>query len=160
MSSRIEAIKQRLADSRHYLNSILDQVGDRWESQVYADGLGWNVRQLVNHLADADKGHNNQVMNIAEGRDIIPEDFDLERYNRRITEKTAEKTADESRADLEASRNKLNEWLSTLDESKLDQKGRHASLRILTVEQILLQVMVTHERDHANDIAAALNIQL
>lgn len=158
MVSRIEQIKQRLADARQHLNTVLDQVGDRWESQVYSDGLGWTVRQLVNHLADADKGHNNQVMNIAEGIDIIPDDFDIERYNRRITEKTTEKTAAESRIDLETSRRKLNEWLNTLDETKLDQKGRHASLRILTVEQIL-QVMVAHERNHANDIAAVLDIQ-
>lgn len=158
MSSRIEEMKQRLAAARQHLNTVLDQVGDRWESQVYSDGLGWTVRQLVNHLADADKGHNNQVMNIAEGVNIIPEDFDIERYNRRITEKTAAKTAAESRVDLETSRHKLNEWLNTLDETKLDQKGRHASLRILTVEQIL-QVMVDHERNHANDIAAVLDTE-
>lgn len=158
MSSRLEEMKQRLADARQHLNTVLDQVGDRWESQVYADGLGWTVRQLVNHLADADKGHNNQVMNIAEGVNIIPEDFDIERYNRRITEKTADKTAAESRLNLETSRHKLNEWLNALDETKLDQKGRHASLHILTVEQIL-QVMADHERNHANDIAAVLDIE-
>jgi hypothetical protein len=159
MSSRVETISQQLAESRDYLNAVLDQVGDRWEEQVYSDGLQWSVRQLVNHLADADRGHNFQVMNIAEGKDVIPEDFDIERYNRSVTRKTAEQSAEDARAQLAEARQQLNEWLFALDDSKLDNKGRHPTLRILTVEQIL-GVMAAHERGHADDIASALNIRV
>lgn len=159
MSERIGEIQNTLISSRKYLNAVLEQVDGRWESQVYSDGLGWTVRQLVHHLADADKGHNNQVMNIADGRDIIPEDFDIERYNASVTRKTAEKTVEESREGLAQSREKLMTWLGILDESKLDIQGRHASLRILTVEQIL-GVLADHERGHAQDIASALDIEV
>ncbi len=158
MSERIVEIQNILISSREYLNAVLDQVDERWESQVYSDGLGWTVRQLVHHLADADKGHNNQLMNIADGRDIIPEDFDIERYNGSVTRKTAEKTVEESREGLAQSREKLMDWLATLDESKLDVQGRHASLRILTIEDIL-GVLADHERSHAQDIASALDIK-
>ncbi|RMG70556.1 MAG: hypothetical protein D6711_17050, partial [Chloroflexi bacterium] len=68
MTSRKQAILDRLAESRTYLDQVLDQVGDRWEQQVYSDGLGWTVRQLVAHLADAERGHYLQVTNIAEGK--------------------------------------------------------------------------------------------
>jgi hypothetical protein len=156
MSERKEKLIARLSDSREYLNKVLDQVGDRWEEKVYSDGLAWTVRQLVNHLADADRGHNNQVMNIAEGRDIIPEDFDIERYNRRVTEKAAEKTVESARYELNQSRQMLNDWLFALNESKLDAKGRHATLRIMSVEEILYQ-QATHEEGHARDIAEAVN---
>lgn len=159
MSERINHLKARLDESRQYLNSVLDQVGDRWETPVYSDGLKWTVRQIVAHLADADRGHNAQAMNIAEGKDIIPEDFDIERYNRRTTEKTAEKSGEQARSELEASRKQLTEWLFTIDDNMLDKKGRHASLRIMTVEEIL-GVTVAHERSHAKDIAAALGIQV
>ncbi len=157
MSERIQRITATLDETRARLNSLLDQVGDRWETQVYSDGLQWTVRQLLNHLADADRGHNNQVMNIAEGKDIIPADFDVERYNRRVTEKTVDKPAAQAREELAESRAALIAWLSTLDEAKLEMQGRHASLRILTVEQIL-QVLNDHERAHAEDIAKALNL--
>ena len=159
MSDRIEHIKAELEASRAHLMAIVDAVDGRWEARVYSDGLEWTVRQLLNHLADAERGHYNQVINIAEGRDIIPPDFDIERYNASVTRKTADKTAEQALQDLTKSRGKLVFWLDSLDDSKLDQKGRHASLRILTVAQIL-EVVAAHERGHADDIAAALGISI
>lgn len=150
-------LRETLDKSRDYLNRVLDQVGDRWETPVYSDGLQWNVRQIAAHLADADRGHNAQVMNIAEGRDIIPADFDVQRYNARTTEKSADKSADQSRAELEASRAALITWLDTLDDDKLTREGRHASLQVMPVWKIL-RIMSLHERGHAQDIARALEI--
>lgn len=157
MSERIDRIRQELEESRQYLYHVLGQVGDRWETPVYSDGLQWNVRQLLAHLADADRGHNAQAMNIAEGKDLIPEDFNIERYNRRTTEKSADKTPQQAISELETTRQQLYDWLSTIDERALDNKGRHATLKIMTVEQIL-GVLVWHERTHAQDIAVALGI--
>jgi hypothetical protein len=108
-------------------------------------------------LADADLGSNRQVMGIVEGAEVIPENFDLERYNRRAVEKRAEMTVEEARASLEESRAALNIWLDALDDGALDRRGRHASMRILSVGMIL-EIMADHERTHADDIAAALGI--
>ena len=157
MSERLEAIKADLAAGRQRLNEVLDQIGDQWETQVYADGLQWNVRQLVNHLADADRAQSNLVINLAEGKDIIPADFDLERYNRRVTEKTAEKSPDQSREEMAAQRQQLLTWLDVLDEAKLDLIGRHGSLNLLSITQIL-GVIANHEHTHADDIAQALHL--
>lgn len=157
MSERINNVVEKLKESRAYWDAVIEQVGDRWEAQVYADGLGWTVRQLVNHVADADKGHNNQVMNIAEGKDLIPPDFDIERYNKRVTEKTTEKSAEQSLEEMRVQRQALYDWLYMLAESKLDVTGRHASLIVMTVEQIL-DVLANHERNHAQDIARVLGI--
>lgn len=159
MSERVNRLKKDLLQTRDYTNAVLDQVDDRWDTLVYSDGLKWSVRQLLHHLADADRGHNNQVMGIAQGRNIIPEDFDVERYNASITRKTAEKTVEESRASLEKSRQELLDWLNTLDETTLDKKGRHASLRIMSIENIVL-FMAKHEQDHVNDIANTLEINV
>lgn len=159
MSERREFLQAKLRETRSQLNTVLDQVGDRAETQVYSDGLAWTVRQVVAHLADAEKGHYNQLTNIAEGRDIIPPDFDIERYNKRVTEKTAEKTIEQSRADLEVIRAQLVDWLNTVDDEKLDRTGRHASLKIMSVHEIL-KLLYRHERLHTTDIANALGIQI
>jgi hypothetical protein len=159
MSTRKQKIEETLDESRDYVNMVLDQVGDRWETQVYSDDLQWTVRQLVVHMADAERGHNYQLMNIAEGKDVIPEDFDIERYNAGMTKKTADKTAEQARQELAESRQALKAWLAGLDDAKLDMEGRHASLRILPVAQIL-QWMPIHERGHAEDIAKALAIEV
>lgn len=157
MSERIEEHREILASARAYLNNVLDQVGDRWEEQVYSDGLGWTVKQIVHHLADADRGHNFQLLGIANGQSPIPEDFDIERYNANVTKKTVEKSVEQSRADLSENRASLNEWLDNLDESQLELEGRHASLKIMSISQIL-KLMAGHERLHAKDIADTLGI--
>ncbi|MDX2138896.1 MAG: DinB family protein [Chloroflexota bacterium] len=157
MPETIAQLRENLDSARAHLNTVLDAATDHPDAQVYSDGLQWNVRQIAVHLSDADRGHNNQIMAFAEGRDIIPEDFDIERYNKRVTEKRAEMTLAEARAALHESRAALNAWLDTLDESTLDKTGRHASLRILSIREVL-QWMALHERQHADDISSALKI--
>lgn len=152
-----EQIRAKLEESNAYVNRVLDQVGDRWEQQIYPDGLKWNTRQVLIHIAEADRGHNFQAMNIAEGRDVIPADFDVERYNARTTEKYASKTVAEARAELEANRKALLEWLDTLDEAKLDREGRHASGATMTVRNIV-RMQALHAQGHARDIARVLGI--
>ncbi|GAB4524980.1 MAG: hypothetical protein OHK0046_40250 [Anaerolineae bacterium] len=158
MSERTQTLQKRLEETRAYLNTVLDQVGERWDTPVYSDGLQWTVRQLVHHLASADSGHKNQAMNIAEGRDIIPEDFDIERYNASVTRKTADKTVEQSRMELEANRKEIMDWLFVMDEALLDKQGRHASLQVMTVEGILYNT-ANHELLHAQDIARVLEIE-
>jgi hypothetical protein len=157
-SQRTQRFKEELAAARAYLNRVLDQVDDRWDVQVYTDGAAWNVHQLVIHLAISDRGQNNQIMQYAEGNEVIPADFDLDRYNKRSVEKRAELSPDEARASLESSRAELVAWLDTVEDAKLDKLGRHASLRVLSVTE-LLREMVNHERQHTADIARVLNIR-
>ena len=90
MSQHSQELKAALAESRQYLNHVLDQVGERWDTQVYAEGAAWTVGQLAIHLMISDKGQTNTAMAIARGEDLIPADFDLERYNRRSVEKRAD----------------------------------------------------------------------
>jgi len=155
MSERIHTLKAELARSRQHLLHVLDQVGDRWNTQVYSEGAAWTVGQLAIHLAISDRGQTNTVIGIAEGRELIPADFDLERYNRRSVEKRADLTPEQVRAELAAAREQLNAWLDSVDDSVLEKEGRHGSLQILSIAQFL-QVMADHERNHADDIARVL----
>ncbi len=157
MSDRIQKIKADLADGRARLNYVFDNVGNRWDTLVYSEGAAWNVRQLATHLMITDKGHNNTVAGIAKGEEIIPADFDLERYNKRSVEKRGEASIDEIRAALATTAAERDAWLDTIDDATLDIKGRHGSMKILSIEEIL-HVVANHDRDHANDIARVLNI--
>ncbi len=157
MSERIAKIKADLADSRRYLNNVLDQVGDHWDTQVYSDGAAWTVQQLALHLMITDKGHNNMLKGIATGEETIPADFDLERFNRRSVEKRAETPVDEIRSSLATTAADREAWLDTIDDETLDKTGRHGSMHILSIAKIL-SVVANHDRDHAADIARVLNI--
>lgn len=157
MSDRIVKIKEDLADARSYLNHVFDQVGDRWDTQVYSEGAAWTVHQLAIHLMITDKGHNNMLKGIASGEETIPADFDLERFNRRSVEKRAETSIEEVRSALTATAAERDAWLDTIDDATLDKEGRHGSMHILSIEKIL-GVVAHHDRDHATDIAKVLNI--
>lgn len=159
MPATIAELKQGLASARDTLNAVFDAAASRQDEQVYEDGLQWTTRQIAVHLADADRGYNNQIMAFAEGREIIPADFDLQRYNRRITEKRAEMTMDEARVSLAESRAALVAWLDAQDEAVLDKSGRHATMNIMTIREVL-ELQARHERGHADDIVNALGLNV
>lgn len=154
----LDDIRAELIESRRVVNEVLDHVGDRWDTPVYSEGAAWNVRQLLIHLAITDQGHNNMIMGIANGMETVPADFDLERYNRRSVEKKAEMTPDMARESMAGSRAALFAWLDSLtDEGVLEKQGRHGSMNIFSVRQIL-RVAAQHEKNHVLDIAAVLAI--
>ena len=155
----IQTLKAELASARTYLDRVLDQVGDRWDTQVYSDKAAWTAGQLLTHLAITDQGQSNTVKSVAAGQELIPADFDLERYNKRSVEKRADMTPEQARKMLDDTRAEFNNWLDQQDESILEKSGRHGSMNIYTIEQFL-QVMAGHERAHADDIARTLAIPL
>lgn len=157
MSERIAKHKTRLAKARDILNEAFDAVADLDDDTlVHSHGEdAWTLRQLAVHVALADKGHNGMIMHYAEGKEFIPEDYDLERYNRGSVKKHADMTVADARESLTQSREKLLAYLDTLDDEQLDNVGRHATLEMMSVDRIL-QVTALHERMHAEDIQAML----
>jgi hypothetical protein len=156
MSERITAAKKRLAEARNTLNQALDLIGERGEEQIYSEGAQWTLRQLAIHLSLSDAGQSQMLYHYAEGKDYIPADYDIERYNKRSVEKKAEMSLHEASVALEQSRAELLRWLDGLsDEAVLDKKGRHANMQILSLSEII-EVMAKHEEAHAKDIMAML----
>ena len=158
MSDRIRHIKHRLEDSRRFLDEVLDRVRGRDDVQVYSEGAGWNVRQLAIHLAITERGQVNTIMGAARGEEIVPADFDLERYNRRSVEKKADMTIEQARQQLNETRAELLTWLDTVNDADLDKQGRHGSLKIMSVAELLTTV-ATHEETHAHDLARVLGVE-
>lgn len=155
MSDRKQKYIERLNESRAYLDSVFDRVGDRWEEQLYSDGAQWTIRQLAIHLMLADKGHNTMVMMGAKGTHIIPEDYDIERYNASSVRKNDSISPMDARAALRQSREELLTWLATVEDTVLDIETRHATLQMLPIYKIL-NIMAWHEKGHADDIAKHL----
>lgn len=157
MSARTDLLKSRLENSRAFVNRVLDQVGDRWDTQVYEDGPGWNVRQIVVHVADSETGLMRTAKAIVAGENPVPPDFDIDRYNARKTEKTADTTVEQARASMAESHAALLAWIDTLTDEDLVKEGRHPTLLIFSVEKFI-KIMSAHQRDHLTDVARKLNI--
>ncbi len=156
MSGRLEERKQVLAESRAKLLDALERIGTRGDERIYSDGAQWTLRQLAIHLALADAGHNQMIFRYARGEEFIPDDYDVDRYNKRSVEKSDGMTLEQAIAALHQSRAELLAWFDEQqDDSFLDQSGRHPMMRILTLYQIIT-VMAQHELGHTNDILAML----
>lgn len=153
MSDRIAQHIEKIKASHANLNAILDTVPSQlWEQQIYSDGAQWTVRQLLLHLMISNAGQNKLIMGIASGKEMIPPDYDLERYNKRSVEKQAEVTPEQARAALAESHHALLAWLDSVDDAVLDIIGRDVTLEMVTIEY-MLEVVASHATDHAADIA-------
>jgi hypothetical protein len=160
VSERIQQLKAQLERTRAVLNAVFDQVGERWQTQVYSEGAQWTAHQLAIHISLASSGMALQAIKISQGEKGVSEDFDLEKYNRSSVEKRKDKTIEEIRHTLTNDRAKLVEWLDSVqDDNILNNIGRHASGNMLSVEQFI-QVIADHEETHARDIAKVLAIQV
>ncbi len=160
MSARTHDILKQLDQTRHTLRSVLDhlQLAD-WEKTIQDEDQKWTVRQIVSHLVDAQRGMTGQISRISVGEDTIPPDFDLNRWNRRAVEKQADKTPQELVTALEDGRTALKQVVNGLTDDQLDRRGRHSSLRIMSVEEII-RLIGTHEADHARVIADKLGVKV
>lgn len=156
MPAKIDQLKQNLSDSRATLNRAFDAIGDREDEQIYSEGAQWTLKQLAIHLALADMGHNRMIFSYVNDKEFIPADYDTDKYNKRSVEKQAEMTIEQARASLVNSRQEFLNWLDNLDDENILQKtGRHATLKIMTLEEII-GIMCSHEEAHAKDMMAML----
>ncbi len=158
MIDRKQAILADLERARAVLNSVLDKLTpEQWAMPVQEGDAHWTAHQVLSHLFDAERGMISQAVRIAAGEEPIPPDFDLNRWNKRATEKLKDKSVAELRQGLAELSLKLKEELDKLSEAQLDRIGRHSSLQMMSVEQII-QLIGAHEIAHAEGIAAALGL--
>jgi uncharacterized damage-inducible protein DinB len=158
MTDRTAFLKKRLNAAQAAMDTVLDQVGDRWDEQVYNDGPAWTARQLLIHMAEAEHGLFGQMRSIVEtGESTVPDDFDVDRYNKRSVEKRAEMTVAEARESLERDRAAMLAWLDTLTDADLEKTGRHPVIGVIPID-MYVRVIARHQKDHTADIARALGL--
>ena len=158
MSDRITDILNWLDQTRHEVKQILGRLqATDWEKEIQDEDQKWTVRQIVSHMVSAQKGMSGQIAGIKDGAEGVPPDFDLHRWNRRSIEKAGDKSPQELLTTLDEDRAALKETMSNLQEADLDKRGRHGSLRIMSIEEIA-RLIGTHEAEHAQVIANKLGL--
>lgn len=157
MSERLESIeaymRQAHADTWPVLQGVDEAASLR---PVYSEeGAGWTVRDVVAHLADAESGLLGQVQRLLAGKVTVPEDFDLDRWNRSAVRRSRNRSLAELIGQIETSHQKALVTLRSVDHASLDRAGRHSSGEVLTVEGFFRR-MADHRREHTRDLKSAL----
>ena len=150
--SRKTTIKDKLARARAGLLDLVDPFGDaEWDTVAYSDGQEWTTADILRHLTGAEASMTRLIELIREGGDGVPADFDLQRWNARGIEKAGEKLPRELITEMSHNRTHLFDIIDGLQEDDWSKNGRHGSLRIMTIEEIL-NLIADHETRHAQDI--------
>jgi uncharacterized damage-inducible protein DinB len=145
-------IFQKLSGSRQILLATLDELeSEKWEKTVYTEDADWTVKDLFGHLMDSERSMTRLIEVIKEGGEGVPPDFDLNRWNARTIKKTTDLTTDEIRSEMITNRGRLLEMLYDMPDEDWTKKGRHGSLQVMSVEEIL-NLIADHENAHLRDI--------
>lgn len=121
------------------------------EKPLYEEGgENWTIHTLIAHLADSERGMLGQVKRALAGEMTVPDDFDLDRWNRGVAKRSAEGAIPDFLDRILDAYHQSLELLDTLEESELDVKGRHASGDMLTIEGFLRRI-AKHRLQHAQD---------
>ncbi|NLF66729.1 MAG: DinB family protein, partial [Chloroflexi bacterium] len=108
------------------------------------------------HLVWAEGGMLRLMRQIRAGEEGAPADFDLDRYNAAGVNKLKDEMPADLLLRLEKNRNELLAFVESLEEGDWEKKGRHGSLRIMSIREILERI-ADHEAQHLADLREALS---
>lgn len=146
---------------RAEITKMLERTNDSDLKKTMSDREGsWNVLEVAKHLYTSEDGMVKLMKIIKDHNDPntlpgVPEDFDRDRYNKRQVQKIQELTKDDIMKKLAESRQSYLSFVESLSEGDLEKKGRHASLNIYTIEEIV-KIIPRHEEEHLTKIRNVL----
>lgn len=157
MGDRIADLRQHIERQHAATWPFLESLKDSDMPVVVYSGeeQQWTVRDLLGHLADGEGGNLGQAKRLVAGEQTVPEDFDLDRWNRSAVRRTKELTPSELLERISGAYAQALEFIQTLEEHQLDLVGRHASGQMLSAERILKR-MADHRAEHVADMRTAL----
>jgi hypothetical protein len=159
MSNRKAQLRQTIEADHAACMAVLRRLTpEQWQTPVPSDeGAEWKARDVLAHIAVSESGQLGQITRVLGGGQGVPDDFDLNRFNRRSVQKQAETSVDDLLATIERDFAKVLEALDAVSEADLDKAGRHARGDSLTVAQFFHRV-TEHRRQHAEEIARSLGL--
>ena len=158
-SDKKTAILEKLTTTRHELLDYIQSLSaEQWQAAVFPHDAqaAWTAADLLRHVVDAEYGMTGLMKKIQRTGEGVPSDFDRQRWNQSRVNKAKDKTPVELMADMASNRADLIAFIDSIEPDDWQKKGRHASLRILSIEEIC-HLIADHEQQHLADMQAALD---
>jgi len=141
IKTKLSAIREETVD---FVSGLSD---DDWQALAYGEGSEWTVADMFRHVVDSERGMLGTIKSIHKGGEGVPADFDLARWNKRVVGKLSNKTPLELFEDMGENRIQLFGFIDELNDEDWNRQGRHASLRMMSIEEIC-HLIGDHERSH------------
>jgi hypothetical protein len=149
LAERLEGEGKKTIDFFRQLSS------EDWSRTVYTEGARWTVLEVLTHFVNAEASVYRLVLNIVDGGEGVPDDFDLDRYNERKVAQHQAKEIEALLADFADLRRRTMVLVQGFSAAELEKKGRHPFLGLARVEDII-KLMYRHNQIHQRDIRRQL----
>jgi uncharacterized damage-inducible protein DinB len=128
---------------------------DQLNMQVYADGPGWTVHNLLAHFTDVEGMIPRLIRSILSGSEGVQAEFSIDEWN---AEHTAEMSAQSSEALISEFANRRAATVAMVrafTDANLETRGRHPALGVTEVKH-MVKLMYIHLQGHQRDIKRVL----
>ena len=125
------------------------------ERPVYTDSIQWNVRQVLAHLVTIEKSMHWLFRNLLDGGPGAPEDFDIDRFNRRQPAKLDHLALAEVIDQFRDVRAETIAIVAAMKDADLNREGRHPFHGHGRLERFI-RWAYEHQRFHINDVRQVL----
>ena len=115
----------------------------------------WCVREHLVHLVNSEPGLCRTIRAALKDEWVIPEDFDLDRWNQRQVERNNDLLLSDLRREFAVNRAATLALLEELTDVDFDRQARHASLKVLSLGEFF-QIIENHQYEHLGAVEAAL----
>lgn len=128
---------------------------DQWNVQVYSDGPGWTVHNLLAHFTDVEGMIPRLMRSILAGSPGVEQGFSIDNWN---AEHTAEMSKQDSAgllSEFAQRRAATVAMVRGMSDSDLETRGRHPALGVTEIKH-MVKLMYIHLQGHQRDIKRAL----
>jgi hypothetical protein len=159
MLPELKLLADKLQSERAKLLTVLESATEaQRQALVYAEG--WNLYDLVSHLASAEKENVRFLREVVQhdGAQHLPPNtsaFDLNSWNAEAVGKRAGQPWETRMVELAEARRITLDIIAAMSAEQFAHKGTHAVWGEKTVEG-LLKILYLHDIMHRNDIAKKL----
>jgi uncharacterized protein (TIGR03083 family) len=156
MDPQREKLHQRLDESRRDLLASVAHLEPAGLAAPTANP-GWAVRDVLAHLAGAERGHQQVIRALLAGQSPDVSGFDLDAFN--AADVAARQTVSRAGllAELASNRAETLALLAVVGPDDWERSGYHPGGFDATVAGVF-RVIAIHEKRHAKDIRAALSL--
>ena len=150
--------EQQIIQSRNELKQLLASLSEeQWQTPIISENQTWTMTDIVAHLLENEIGMSIHVHKIRQGRETVPEGFELDEWNAGLKKRMGNPGREELLEKLDQARAKTLEVLRSIKDDEWNLQGRHPLHGIISIEQYY-ETMAGHDRWHAGDIKRALGL--
>lgn len=130
-------------------------TAEQWTTQVYSDGPGWTVHDLLAHFTEVEGTIPRLMRSILSGKEGVEAGFSIDAWNAEHTAQMSAQSSEALLAEFAARRAATVAMVRAMSDADLETRGRHPALGITEVKH-MVKLMYIHLQGHQRDIKRAL----